>query len=309
MTTAPAGLLEARRLLLDHLDMHPGPVHSDLDPAEVGIVGDADHLGGYHCGSDRVRRNASGVITDYSVIESNRDRAGLDLDAAGFDIGYFRVITSRGTFDLYDMNVWLVAECERGGPFTQDIREVIYSPDGVTVKRWDRLGRRTTGDSSHKTHTHTSEFRDANGRNMKALMERWLVHIGLLEDAVTQPDPFQNPSKYASADGKTRTQDQKLHDLTQGLGYGRSFDPAKPYWVVGQVQAITAQLNTIVATQAVILRKLDELAAAVAAIGTLPAPPPPDLTAAVADLKAEVRDAVADGLEGGSAAVRADPDA
>lgn len=40
MTTAPPGLLEARALLLAHLDMHPGQtVSADLDPAEVGIVG------------------------------------------------------------------------------------------------------------------------------------------------------------------------------------------------------------------------------------------------------------------------------
>lgn len=183
MTTAPAGLLEARRLLLDHLDMHPGQtVAADLDPAEVGIVGDTAHNGGYHCGRDRVVRDDAGNIVDYSVVESPRDRAGLDLDASALDVGYFKVTTSRGVFDLYDFNAWLVGLCKAHDPGCGDIREVIYSPDGEVVKRWDRLGRRTTGSGSHRAHTHISEFRDANGRNMKDLMRRFLIHIGLIGD-------------------------------------------------------------------------------------------------------------------------------
>lgn len=176
MTSAPPGLLAARRLLLDHLDMHPGTVDADLDPAEVGIVGNPDHRGGYHCGRDRVD------LDDYSVRESPRDRAGLSDFASALDVGWFSVRTQRGTRTLRDMSAWLVGLCQMGDPDTQDIREVIYSLDGVTVRRWDRLRLRTSGDTSHRTHTHISEFRDARGRGMVALLTRWLIHIGLIGD-------------------------------------------------------------------------------------------------------------------------------
>jgi hypothetical protein len=182
MTTAPPMLLKARTLLLDYLP---------LDPAAVGIVGDPSHIGGYHCGRDRVRRDASGNITDYSVVESTRDRNGLSDYAAALDIGMFSAHSAGRTWTLRDFSIWLVTECRNGIADTLDIREVIYSPDGIVVRRWDRLGRRTSGDSSHLTHTHISEFRDALGRRMPALMTRWLTHIGLITPA---PEPAPGPT-------------------------------------------------------------------------------------------------------------------
>jgi hypothetical protein len=56
---------------------------------------------------------------------------------------------------------WCVAECVAGAPDTGDLREIIYSPDGAAVRRWDRLGMRSTGDSSHLFHTRFSFFRDS----------------------------------------------------------------------------------------------------------------------------------------------------
>jgi hypothetical protein len=176
MTRAPANLLAVRSLLLTHLDNAPGP--DDLDPAEVGIVGDPAHRGGYHCGSDRV------VPNDYSVVESPRDRAGLTLDAAALDVGQFDVRSGGRSNTLPSFSVWCVAQCAANAADTRDIREIIYSPDGSTVKRWDRLGKRTTGDSSHRWHTHFSFFRDAikAGRDQRPLFRRYLSSIGLLED-------------------------------------------------------------------------------------------------------------------------------
>ncbi|MET8199378.1 hypothetical protein [Micromonospora taraxaci] len=176
MTRAPANLLAVRSLLLTHLDNAPGP--DDLDPAEVGIVGDPSHRGGYHCGSDRV------VPNDYSVVESPRDRAGLTLDAAALDVGQFDVRSGGRSNTLPSFSVWCVAQCAANAADTRDIREIIYSPDGSTVKRWDRLGKRTTGDSSHRWHTHFSFFRDAikAGRDQRPLFRRYLSSIGLLED-------------------------------------------------------------------------------------------------------------------------------
>ncbi|MCG5467281.1 hypothetical protein LADH09A_002620 [Micromonospora sp. LAH09] len=171
-----------RTLLLTHLDNAPGP--DDLDPAEVGIVGDPAHRGGYHCGSDRV------VTNDYSVVESPRDRAGLTLDAAALDVGQFEVRSGGRTHTMASFSVWCVAQCAANAADTRDIREIIYSPDGKTVKRWDRLDKRSTGDSSHRWHTHFSFFRDAikAGRDQRPLFRRYLSSIGLLEDDDMTPE-------------------------------------------------------------------------------------------------------------------------
>ncbi|MEU7677888.1 hypothetical protein AB0C42_24110 [Micromonospora taraxaci] len=175
MTRAPANLLALRTLLLTHLDNAPGP--DDLEPAEVGIVGDPAHRGGYHCGSDRT------VANDYSVVESPRDRAGLTDLASALDVGPFSVTAGGKTHTLRTFSAWLVAQCAANAPDTRDIREVIYSPDGSAVKRWDRLGRRSTGDSSHRWHTHISYHRDAikAGRDQTPLFRRYLTTIGLLK--------------------------------------------------------------------------------------------------------------------------------
>ncbi|MEU7609560.1 hypothetical protein [Micromonospora sp. NPDC049204] len=175
MTRAPVNLLAARSLLLTHLDNAPGA--NDLEPAEVGIVPDAAHRGGYHCGSDRV------ISGDYSVVESPRDRAGLTLDAAALDIGGFEVTVGGKRHTLASFSVWLVAQCAAGSADTRDIREIIYSPDGSTVKRWDRLGKRSSGDSSHRWHTHISYHRDAikAGRDQTAVVRRYLTSIGLIK--------------------------------------------------------------------------------------------------------------------------------
>ncbi|MEU5905746.1 hypothetical protein ABZ780_15375 [Micromonospora sp. NPDC047467] len=182
MTRAPANLLAVRSLLLTHLNVDPNTVRAaDLEPAEVGIVGDPSHRGGYHCGSDRV------VTNDYSVVESSRDRTGLTLDAAALDVGGFEVRSGGRTHTLASFSAWCVGECQRNAADTRDIREIIYSLDGKTVKRWDRLGKRSTGDDSHRWHTHFSFFRDAikAGRDQRPLFRRYLSSIGFLEDDMT----------------------------------------------------------------------------------------------------------------------------
>ncbi|WP_240762570.1 hypothetical protein [Micromonospora sp. HM134] len=177
MTTAPANLLAVRRLLLDTI--------TSLDPAAVGIVGDPAHRGGYHCGSDRV------VSNDYSVVESSRDRTGLTLYASGLDVGTFSVRVGGVTHNLRTFSTWCVAQCQAGAPDTRDIREIIYSPDGKVVRRWDRLGKRSSGDDSHLWHTHFSFFRDAikAGRDLTSLFRRYLISIGLIQ----APKPVEVP--------------------------------------------------------------------------------------------------------------------
>ncbi|HEY9413206.1 MAG TPA: hypothetical protein VIQ30_00475 [Pseudonocardia sp.] len=173
VTTSPRNLLDVRQLLLAELGPH------GLASAEVGIVGNAAHRGGYHCGEDRTVRN------DYSVVESRRDSTGLTDHASGLDVGTFSYRDPGGrTHNLPSFSRWCVGQCEAGAEGTADIREIIYSPDGRTVKRWDRLGKRASGDDSHLFHTHFSFFRDSTkaGRDLTPLFRRYLTTIGLMED-------------------------------------------------------------------------------------------------------------------------------
>lgn len=151
MTYAPDDLLAVRTYLLGATGL----------PADaVGIAGDRAHAadGGYHEGNDDLAA-AGRLSTDYSKRESARDRPGSNA-ASALDIGDF----TRGALSLRSLTLRFVAACQAGDPRTADVREVIYTPDGSTVRRFDRLGVRSTGDSSHLFHTHISFFRDSEGR-------------------------------------------------------------------------------------------------------------------------------------------------
>lgn len=240
MTTAPQNLLAVRNLLLTYLNVDKNAVRAaDLEPGEVGIVGDASHRGGYHCGSDRV------VVNDYSVVESTRDSSGLTLDASALDVGMFTVVTGGRTHNLRTFSTWCVAQCVAGTADTRDIREIIYSPDGLTVKRWDRLGKRTTGDSSHLTHTHFSFFRDSTraGRDQTPLFRRYLTTIGLIE-----------------GDDMSAQAENEIHQVYAGMFYGgssmgRSVDPDG----TGPEKAA----NSMVAKLDYLMLRVDQLAAQV----------------------------------------------
>lgn len=189
MTYAPADLAEIRGWLVHRLDLQPGTARaSDLEPGEVGIVGDPAHAstGGYHEGLDDLTR-VGRAATDYSVRESPRDKAGLTHAASALDIGDFAVTVAGRQITLRSLSLAIVAACERGDPRTHDVREVIYSPDGTTVRRWDRLGKRATGDDSHRWHTHVSFFRDAEGR--RAARGGFLELLQELIDGPPAPPP------------------------------------------------------------------------------------------------------------------------
>jgi hypothetical protein len=131
-------------------------LHAQGAPSDaLGIVGDPAHVatGGYHEG--RVDLAAHGRLGyDYSVVESARDARPTDAASA---------LDFAGTSWWRHLTLWLVDQCKAGTPGTDDIREIIYTPDGQTVRRWDRLGIRTSGDDSHLWHTHLSFFRDSEG--------------------------------------------------------------------------------------------------------------------------------------------------
>ena len=143
------------------------------DVVNLGIVGDASHVTGgnsYHLGKSQ-------LAADSYTIMFPRDKAGLTEAASAVDLGKFA-----GSFTgLRLFSVWLVARCKAGDPGTDDIREVIFSPDGRIVQRWDNYAKRLylggtgtgQGDDSHKYHTHISFPRDSEFRDKIALIGRY----------------------------------------------------------------------------------------------------------------------------------------
>ncbi|HSV93276.1 MAG TPA: hypothetical protein VLH81_09370 [Desulfobacterales bacterium] len=148
----------------------------------LGVVGSLrTHCRGYHLGRDRiygpVACRPGGVArpglgdADYSV-RTARDRAGLSNAASAIDLGRLD-----GSLEqLRAFSRWLVGRCRANRPGTSDIREVIYSPDGRSVLRWDRergpssAPRSGEADDSHLTHTHISFYRDSEGRDKRPLL-------------------------------------------------------------------------------------------------------------------------------------------
>lgn len=181
MSFAPQTILDARTEIKKYVPQ--------LSWVELGIVGDDSHAASgssYHLGKDALRSNS------YTIIESSRDRNGLTNAASALDVGYFKItVPSTGkAWTLRDFSAFCVNECRAGAADTKDIREIIYSLDGKTVKRWDRLGIRSSGDDSHLSHTHFSWFRDSESRSKVSLFRRWFVSIGMIpgEDDMTKDE-------------------------------------------------------------------------------------------------------------------------
>lgn len=138
----------------------------------LGIVGDAPHQAtgtSYHLGKDQLAASA------YSATLA-RDRAGLTNAASAIDLGKL----DGSLANLQKFSVWLVAEVRAHPahpPVYRDVREVIYSPDGQKVLRWDNELKRLNvggdgtgqGDNSHRYHTHISFYRDSEVRDKRAL--------------------------------------------------------------------------------------------------------------------------------------------
>lgn len=175
MTYAPATMLETRSYLINQ-DKAP-PL---LEPSEVGIVADTSHVlegTGYHLGKDQLKFDKN----PYSA-RTARDKAGLaDPEIANAACA----IDIDDDWDyMRQFFPWCVEECRKSAPDTLDIRELIYSPDGVNVFKWDRengvtsLPRPST-QISHRTHGHISKYRDSTRRSLKPLFERFYrVFVG-----------------------------------------------------------------------------------------------------------------------------------
>jgi len=153
MTYAPRSLLVLRAYLA---------AAAGVELGNLGIVGNAAHVRGYHLGRDRIYSSTGAGDADYSV-RTARDRAGLSNAASALDVKF-------PAATLRDWSTWLVERRCRVG-LAADVREVIWTPDGTTVLRWDRQRgvdsppRSGEADSSHLWHTHLSFYRDAEGRD------------------------------------------------------------------------------------------------------------------------------------------------
>lgn len=143
------------------------------DVVNLGIVGDTAHAAtgvSYHLGKSQLSAGA------YSIAFP-RDKAGLTEAASAVDLGKFG-----GSFTgLRSFSTWLVDRCKAGDPGTDDIREIIFSPNGLIVQRWDNYAKKLyaggtgtgQGDDSHKYHTHISFPRDSEFRDKIALFGRY----------------------------------------------------------------------------------------------------------------------------------------
>lgn len=189
MTYAPKSITDAMRVWTTH-----GGVN-------LGIVGNTAHTVGYHLGKDRIYDGSGPGIgdSDYSV-KLARDKAGLTNAASAMDLGRL----NGSLTGLQKYSNWLVAKCKAGAPGTRDVREVIFSPDGKVVKRWDNNAKvlynggtgTGQGDDSHLTHTHISFFRDSEGRDKTILFTPFF-------EATTPPTGVDMPALKSYLPGYT----------------------------------------------------------------------------------------------------------
>lgn len=168
-----------------------------------GIVGSlTTHCKGYHLGRDRVYGACAcrpknicqpGLGADDYSVQTARDRAGLSNAASAIDLGRL----GGSLTNLYAFSSWLVERCRTNQPGTSDLREVIYSPDGKTVLRWDRerghasAPRPGEADNTHLWHTHVSYYRDSEARDKRPVFAPYFEQGGAVAVAdfvVYEPD-------------------------------------------------------------------------------------------------------------------------
>lgn len=192
MTVASPALLEARAVIKGE--------DADLSNDEVGIVGGPSHIltgTSYHLGKDQLKMSKN----PYSA-RTARDKAGLANPATA---NFASALDVDDDLDeLRELSDWLVAECRKPNPHpdTLDIREIIYSPDGINVWTWDREKGQTSapekrGDSSHRKHTHVSWYRDAGLRDKAGIFRRFFNRHNPTGGSDMIPIPFGEGEKPA----------------------------------------------------------------------------------------------------------------
>lgn len=279
VTYAPSKLLELRQYLKPW---------TGLPDTALGIIGDENHIGGYHHGWDD-RRIVNGNTADYSWNESTRDDYHRTNAASAIDIGMF----SR----LRELSNWLVGQCEANrlnssvNTDCADIRSIIYSPDGKVVRRWDRLRRRDTGDSSHLTHTHVSFFRNAEGHDKTGPFKRFFEGDGMEQTDPLTAKTYRPGTTVGEAFGDMQNRRNWLIGETESPVHGDASGTfprqGSPDWNIAHLPQLLA-----------------EHASAPVDPAALAAIIKPMLDAMEARLRQEIRDSVADLGEGGAKQVR-----
>lgn len=139
----------------------------------LGIVGDTRHAAkgrSYHLGRSQLTADA------YSR-QTTRDQAGLTEASSALDLGKL----NGNLGQLRAFSRWFVERCRSNAPGTSDVREFIYSPDGIRVLRWDRergvksAPRAGEADVSHLGHSHVSFYRDSERRAKVGLFTPYFV--------------------------------------------------------------------------------------------------------------------------------------
>lgn len=253
--------------------------------------------GGYHAGNDLLAKIGK-QTTDYSKRESTRDQPGTN-GASAIDLGWFDVNLRRndGSFirvTLRTLNAWLLQQVDK--PDALWIREIIYSLDGKTVKRYDRLKKRTSGDLSHLTHSHVSGFRDDEGVPKAPLFERfWREMRGV---PMTQPTSTARLEWNAHMMETPAPGGGKMLEVIEGGAQNPV--SGRPYQLGIQLNKILANQATIIAGMAASAAREEAMALALTALAEqVAAGDPVDVPQLMDDINAkvsEVRTAVLDEL-------------
>lgn len=219
MTTSPQSL----RDLGSYWTRHGG--------VNLGVIGDKGHTIGYHLGRDRIFGPGGAGADDYSVMLL-RDKQGLSLAASAIDLGKLDG-TLKG---LQDFSRWLVRRCQSHAEGSRDIREIIYSPDGVKVQRWSGVDNTIhtgpgNGDLSHRTHTHISYYRDSEFRDKRPLFRPYFETEADMIGFTLAPDSRTGTVRVSIAGAAAiRLDDGALIGLTVGedkevMGFGKLLKP------------------------------------------------------------------------------------
>jgi len=149
MTYAPSCLLEVREAC---------HVLTGAALGDIGIVGGPSHTAGYHLGLDTLLLYQG--WDDWSA-RLARDRAALQGPTANAACAVDFPIQG-----MRNHGAWfraLLADCRAGAAYTQRIRAIIGTLDGVTAYRYDREHgpwTPTVADRSHLWHSHVEWYRD-----------------------------------------------------------------------------------------------------------------------------------------------------
>jgi hypothetical protein len=176
----------------------------------LGIKGDASHVTkarSYHLGADQ--------LTDYTYSGSTaRDKAGIAKwpnAASAVDLGEL----GGSIVGLRRFSGWFVERCRANAPGTSDVRDFIYSLDGVTVLRWDRergvasAPKAGEADTSHRKHSHISFYRDSRERDKVGLFRPYFEEDAVITEVNAEdwtPGPATAPQRRpirATPDRKT----------------------------------------------------------------------------------------------------------